>query len=186
MPSRPVNVPPHQFRTAELVVLGITPGPLEIRGTHPAKPLTCPYCGKRVEVIGAQRSSRRPSNPRTASLVGSLATHSMPETCQPCPTASISTRVTFPNPDDPSSTRRPRGLRARKARGGAPRTPAPVRRAHKEYDDIHELNGERNNNHWRHSYGLIAEGSSGNDFLGAEGGSASVRTTRGGRADGNR
>lgn len=48
--------------------------------------------------------------------------------------------------------------------------PARVRRTHKEYDDIHELNGERNNNHWRHSYGLIAERSSADDFLGAEGG----------------
>ncbi|WP_426721884.1 hypothetical protein [Corynebacterium auriscanis] len=50
--------------------------------------------------------------------------------------------------------------------------PARVRRTHKEYDDIHELNGERNTNHWRHSYGLIAEFSSGSDFLGAEGGTA--------------
>lgn len=52
--------------------------------------------------------------------------------------------------------------------------PARVRRTHKEYDDIHELNGERNTNHWRHSYGLIAEFSSGNGFLGVEGGTAKV------------
>lgn len=69
---------------------------------------------------------------------------------------------------------------------GAPRMPARVRRAHKEYDDIHELNGERNNNHWRHSYGLIAEGSTGNDFLGAGVAPRWFRTPRGGRADGNR
>lgn len=187
MSPRPANVLPHEFRNAELVVLGIQPGPLTIQGTRPSKPVTCPYCGNRVGVKAQSQSHPRRANPRpTTAPSGTLAPHRMRTTDQPCPTQNIPIQVILPDPGDPSSARRQRGLRARKTRGAAPRTSARPRRAHKEYDDIHELNGERNNNHWRNSYGLIAEDSAGYEYLGAEGGTNSVRTFRGGRADGNR
>ena len=167
-PCAPTNVSPHEFRCAELVVLGIAHVSIKIKGTRPDKPVICPYCGGRAEIT---------------SVNSSLKSHDSPSTGQTCPTAKVVTKVVFPDPDDPS--RRPR-IRSRNNRGVALRTSARPRRAHKEYDDIHELNGERNNNHWRNSYGYIAEDSAGVDYLGSEGGSSSVRAARGGRADGNR
>lgn len=184
MPLRPDNVPIHEFKTAEMVVLGIYPGPVKIQGKRRGEPVVCPYCGSRVDVIPKNSDTQRSTAAAAAEftvmphLAGSSGRH--------CQLKIANVSVVFPDPGDGASQRRRGRIRARKVRGGAPRTPERPRRSYKEYDDIDELNGERRNHHWRNEYGIVAEGSAGVDYLGSEGGASSVRAFQGGRADGNR